>query len=348
MKVQLDTPQWIKETLQEMLYRRTPTIPGNESIAELRTVEINGVKQTLLLRGENRRNPIVLFLHGGPGTAQISFARRWLKELEKDYVVVNWDQRGAGLSYSSAVPKESMTIEQFIEDTRAVSELLLEWFGQEKLFLVGHSWGTALGTLTAARYPHLFHAYIGMGQVAAMADNEAVSYRFTLETARQRGLTKAVRELERIGPPPYSLKALGIQRKWLGRFGGVTHRGSMERLVVAAMLMSTEYTLADVVRFARGAQFSLAHLWDELMTINLPVQVPHLEMPVYYIVGRHDMNTPWELAVDYFNRLSAPSKELIWFEQSAHLLVGEEPEKFAKVMRKVLQDHRNRVAGPAA
>jgi pimeloyl-ACP methyl ester carboxylesterase len=330
-----------------MLYRRTPAIPGNESIAEMRTVEINGVKQTLLLRGENRRNPIVLFLHGGPGTAQISFAPRWLRELEKEFVVVNWDQRGAGLSYSTAIPEESMTIEQFIEDTRAVSELLLEWFGQAKLFLVGHSWGTALGTLTAARYPHLFHAYIGMGQVASMADNEAVSYRFVLETAKQRGVAKAVRELERIGPPPYSLKALGIERKWLGRFGGVTHRGSMGRLLFPAMLRASEYTLADFVRFMRGTHFSLTRLWDELMTINLPVQVPHLEMPVYYIVGRHDMNTPWELAVDYFNRLSAPSKELIWFEHSAHLPVGEEPAEFARVMRKVLQDHRDQSDSPS-
>lgn len=328
-----------------MLYRRTPSIPGNESIAELKTVAINGTRQTLLLRGESRRNPILLFLHGGPGTAQISFARRWLKELEKDFVVVNWDQRGAGLSYSSAIPKESMTIAQMIDDTRAVAELLLEWFGQEKLFVVGHSWGSVLGTLTAARYPHLFHAYIGVGQMAAMADNEAVSYRFTLETAKERGLAKAVRELERIGPPPYSLRSLGVQRKWLGRFGGWSHRGSMWRLLLQPMLTATEYTLGDCIRFMRGAQFSLQHLWPELMTVDLRVQVPRLEMPVYYLVGRYDQNTPWQLAVEYFNQLSAPSKELIWFEHSAHVLMPEEPEKFAEVMRKVLQDQRERVPG---
>jgi len=327
-----------------LLYRRTPPIPGNGSIAELKTVEINGTKQTLLLRGESRSNPILLFLHGGPGTAQISFARRWLKELEKDYIVVNWDQRGAGLSYSSKIPKESMTIEQFIEDARAVSELLLEWFSQEKLFLVGHSWGSVLGTLTAARYPHLFHAYVGMGQVAAMADGEAASYRFTLETAKQRGLAKAVRELERVAPLPYSdMKRIQVERKWLGQFGGVMRRGSATRLVLDTLLTTTEYTLTDFVRFTRGAIFSMTHLWDELMTVNLPVQVPRLEMPVYYILGRYDQNCPCELAADYFNQLSAPAKELFWFENSAHLLVGEEPAEFARVMRKVLQDHRSQI-----
>ncbi|HWI52916.1 MAG TPA: alpha/beta hydrolase [Symbiobacteriaceae bacterium] len=322
-----------------MFYRRTPPIPGNGSIAELKTVEINGTKQTLLLRGESRNNPIVLFLHGGPGSAQISFARQWLKELEKDFVVVNWDQRGAGLSYSGQIPKESMTIAQFIEDTRVVSELLLAWFGQEKLFLVGHSWGTVLGTLTAARYPHLFHAYIGMGQVAAMADNEAVSYRFTLETAKQRGLSKAVKELERIGPPPYGIRQIGVQRKWLRQFGGFMRQGSLTQMVLRSMLASTEYTLADFVRYTQGAAFTLNHMWDEVMTVNLPVQVPRLEMPVYYILGRHDMNTPSELAVAYFNQLSAPAKALFWAENSGHVIPGEEPDAVVRVMRKVLQDH---------
>ncbi|MGE5676179.1 MAG: alpha/beta fold hydrolase [Mycobacterium leprae] len=328
-----------------MFFRRTPRIPGSESIAELTTVEINGLRQTLLLRGENRRNPILLFLHGGPGTAQISYARRFTKDLERDYVVVNWDQRGAGLSYSDQVPKESMTVAQFIEDTRAVSEWLLQRLGQEKLFLAGHSWGTVMGTMTAARYPHLFHAYVGIGQVTAMPDNEAFSYQFTLETARQRGNAKAVRELERIGPPPYAggLKDLGVERKWLGRFGGVIHEGRSIRRLLMALLLSTEYTLPDYVRFYRGQQFTFAHLMDEFLTVNLPVQVPQLKVPVYYILGRHDHNCPSELAVDYFNRLSAPAKELFWLENSAHHFMSEEPGELTRVLRKVLQDHRNRV-----
>jgi pimeloyl-ACP methyl ester carboxylesterase len=179
-----------------------------------------------------------------------------------------------------------MTISQFIEDTRAVSEWLLERFGQEKLFLVGHSWGSVLGTLTAARYPHLFHAYVGMGQVATMTENEAVSYRFVLETAKQQGLTKAVRELERIGPPPYRepMRAMNVQRKWLRQFGGFMRQGNLTQLVLQ-VLFSTEYALPDFVRWILGMQFSLRTMWDEMMTVNLPVQVPRLAIPVYYILG---------------------------------------------------------------
>lgn len=326
-----------------MFYRRTRRIPGTESIAELTTVELNGINQTLLLRGENRHNPILLFLHGGPGTAQIPFARRYLGELERDFVVVNWDQRGAGLSYSADIPKESMTIAQFVEDTRVLAEMLLKRFGQKKLFLVGHSWGTLLGTLTAARYPHLFHAYVGMGQIASMADNETFSYRYTLETARQRGMTKAVRDLERIGPPPYrSMADTGVERKWLMRFGGVSRQKSLASLILETALFSTEYTLTDLIKFGRGQQFSLEHLWNEVLTVDLPVQVPRLEMPVYYILGRYDQNTPSQLAEAYFHKLSAPAKELIWFENCGHLLVLEDPHAFANVMRRVLEDHRSR------
>jgi pimeloyl-ACP methyl ester carboxylesterase len=289
----------------------------------------------------------IAWLHGGPGTAQIGFARHYMKDLEQDFVVVNWDQRGAGLSYSRRIPKESFTIDQFIEDTRVVCEWLLQWSGQEKLFVVGHSWGTLLGTMTAARYPHLFHAYVGMGQVASMADNEAVSYRFTLEQAKQRGNARAVKDLERIGPPPYrNVMDVNVERKWLRKFGGVIRQGSMAKLIFSKMFFSTEYTLPDTIKMGLGNIATLVHMWDELMTVNLPVQVPQLQMPVYYILGRYDMNCPSELAVDYFGRLQAPSKELFWMENSAHFIFGEEPQEFTRVMRKVLQDHRRRTRHP--
>jgi len=184
-----------------MFVRRTPPIPGETSIAALEAIEINGVKQTVLIRGENKSNPLLLLLHCGPGTAQVGFARQYLHEMEQDFVVVNWDQRGSGLSYTPEVTRESMTIEQFIQDTRELVEHLLRRFGQKKLFVVGHSWGSILGTLVTARYPHLFHAYVGVGQVASMDENEALSYRYTLEVAKQRNNAPALRDLQRIGPP---------------------------------------------------------------------------------------------------------------------------------------------------
>ncbi len=325
-----------------MFYRRTPPIPGEKSIASLEFVEINGIKQALLIRGENRENPLLLFLHGGPGTAQIALARKHLRELERDFVVVNWDQRGSGLSYSAEVPKESMNVEQFIDDTRALTELLLSRFEQTRLFLVGHSWGSVLGTLTAARYPHLFHAYVGLGQVTSMADNEAVSYRYTLDVAKQQNNLRALRDLERIGPPPYvGTKPLEVQRKWLARFGGVIRKGNLFRFVLESLVLSKEYALTDMVGWAKGGKFSQTHMWDELMTVNLPAQVPELAVPTYFVLGRYDYNTPSELAVRYFEQLRAPSKELIWFEESAHGLFFEEPQKFASTMRNVLGTHRS-------
>lgn len=324
-----------------MWRRYTPPIPGPDSIAFLESVSIGGVDQWLLIRGENRSNPIVLFLHGGPGSAQIAMARKYTQELERDFVVVNWDQRGSGLSFSPAQPKESLHIEQFIQDTVELTRLLLQRFGQSKLFVVGHSWGTVLGVLTAARHPELFHAYVGMGQVVNMVDNEAVSYRFVLEEARRRNNPRAVRELERIGAPPYpNMKALMVQRNWLARFGGSIRKGTVMGFALRSLLFSTEYVWCDAVRWIRGNMRSVEATWDELMRVDLPRQVPSLAVPVYFVEGRYDYQVPSELAVAYLDRLEAPRKELIWLENSAHLLIFEEPERFAAVMRQVLADQR--------
>lgn len=327
-----------------MFYRRTPPIPGDQSVARLEAVEINGIKQYLLIRGENRHNPILLFLHGGPGDAQIGGARCLPVELEmeKEFVVVNWDQRGAGLSYTAQIPSESMTIDQFVDDARAVVEYLLRAFGQEKLFVVAHSWGTVVGTLLAARYPHLLYAYVGMGQVTDMAKNEAISYQYALDQARQLKHRRAIDDLERIGPPPYAdpVTCLMIQRKWLRRFGGVVHSGNLNGLLLRTLLRSTEYTLPDFLRMIRGGLFSFKALAAQLVGVNLTAQVPVLHVPVYFILGRHDYTMVSALAADYLSQLKAPHKELIWFERSAHGLILEEPEAFGPVMHRILREQR--------
>ena len=320
-----------------MLIRSTPPIPGPDAIAELTNVEINGTRQALLIRGQNRKAPLLLALHGGPGSAQIGFARKPMQELEQDFVVVQWDQRGSGLSYSSRIPRESFTIEQFVQDAYEVITLLLRRFGQQKLFLVGHSWGTVLGTLVAARYPELIHAYVGMGQVVNMVENEAVSHQYALDQARKQNHQRAIRDLERCRPPYPDFKSLGVQRKWLGKFGGSIRKGTVPGWAMKSILSSTEYTLFDLPRWLQGNALSVQLLWDQLMKVNLTVQVPKLEVPVCFILGRYDYQVPSQLAVAYLEKLEAPSKQLVWFENSAHLLVFEEPDRFVSTMRGVLK-----------
>jgi pimeloyl-ACP methyl ester carboxylesterase len=307
------------------------------SVAALEKVSVGGSAQWILVRSRDLRNPVVLFLHGGPGTSQLTSNRRSTRDLEKHFTVVNWDQRGAGKSYAAIADTGRMTIDQFVEDTGELTRCLLERFHQDRLVLVGHSWGSIIGTLTAARCPELFSCYVGIGQVADMARGEAASYRWTVEQARRRHDRRAGETLARIGPPPYRgdwQQAVVTQRRLLGRFGGEVHgsRSGALRLVLGGLLFSREYTLGDRINFFRGIMGSMELLWPELLEVNLQETVPELAVPVFFVEGRHDHESPAELAEEYFDALSAPSKELVWFEHSAHLPNAEERDRFTRFM----------------
>ncbi|MBA4495438.1 alpha/beta fold hydrolase [Paenactinomyces guangxiensis] len=298
------------------------------SIAAIEKVNIGGIEQAIMLRGKSTGNPLLLFLHGGPGIAQIGFARHYQKELENHFLVVNWDQRGAGKSYSKKIRKASMNLEQFISDTYELISKLLERFGQKKLFLVGHSWGSVIGAFVAQRYPELIHAYISSGQMVHREQSMMVSYHLLLFTAMKKGKQSALKALRKIGCPPYqSSKDLSAYWKCLARLGGSIRNGSLIKKLSRGFL-SSEYTAGDWLRFRRGIRFSLKHLKLALMKVNLFEQVPELQVPAYFFVGRYDYLAPSELQEQYYEYLDAPVKDIIWFENSAHAPHLEEPLPF--------------------
>ncbi|PJZ70956.1 alpha/beta hydrolase [Leptospira perolatii] len=280
---------------------------------------------------------MLLFLHGGPGTAQIAFSRKTQQRLEDHFVVVNWDQRGAGRSYSSSLRKEDMVIDQMVADAEQVVEYLLKRFGQTKLFLVGHSWGSVLGIKLISKRPELFLAYIGIGQVVNMVRGENLSYEFALKEAKKTGNSRAVEELSRIGNPPYrKLSDAGVQRKWLSAFHGDAIQASTIN-VLLKNLSWKDLRLIDIYKFIRGTIFSLSCLDDELMKVDFLKEIVRLEVPVFFGCGRRDYTTPFELVTEFAERLIAPKKEIIWFEHSAHLPNFEEPEKFSDLCISLLK-----------
>jgi len=322
--------------------RRRAGPESARTVAELEKVHIGGNDQWILQRSEDIDNPIVLFLHGGPGTSELTSNRRNTKALEKFFTVVNWDQRGAGKSYRAIDDVEKMTIDQFVEDTCELTTYLLKKYHQDRLILVGHSWGSVVGAMTVAKYPELYHCYVGIGQLANMAEGEALSYRWTLEQARKHGDQRAVDTLFSIGPPPYTgdWQAKTVtQRRQLGRFGGEVHgsRNGAFGPVIAGLLFSREYTLADRVNYFRGIFGSMKLLWPQLQEVDLFSSTPELAVPVLLMEGRHDRECPAEIAERYFQALRAPSKELIWFDDSAHLPNSEQRDLFNTLMvQKVL------------
>lgn len=324
-------------------------------IAVLEPVPVNGTRQWVLVRSEDVSNPVLLFVHGGPGTSQLALNRKNTGPLEKHFTVVNWDQRGAGKSFPAGRDAARMNIGQFVDDIIELSAYLAARFGQEKICLVGHSWGTAVGMLAVARRPELFSAYVAIGQVSSMAEGELLSYDWTMEQASKASDRSSVRKLAAIGPPPYTgtnwRSKYVTERRILGRFGGEYHGSRIGAfgVVLRTLVFSTEYTMLDRINFFRGILRSVDLLYPELASTDLFVQVPEVKVPAYFCLGRHDHEVPSVLSARYFDALKAPRKQLVWFENSAHMPNTEEKDKFNRfLVQEILPVATERAAAGSA
>ncbi|MFW6119908.1 MAG: alpha/beta fold hydrolase [Petrotogales bacterium] len=327
-----------------------------DSIISLEKTKIGHINQWISIRGKNTDNPILLYLHGGPGTSVMPLFRHFQAPLEKHFIVIQWDQRGAGKSFSWKIPKETMTIKQFISDLHELIEILMKRYNKEKIFLMGHSWGSVLGTYIVQKYPELFYAYIGVGQASDTIETEKIMYQFVLDKSKESNNKKAIKKLEKIGPPfnglqsPYKNFYKGGYQAKMGVYGLVAKCGGLIysardyntflRLFLKYLpIFKPEYSVFDLFRIIQGNLFSTKTMMKELLTVNLFKQVPELKGPVYILMGKHDYNWSAELAKKYFDKLKAPKKDFIWFENSAHAPNGEEPDKFNKiVIEKILPE----------
>lgn len=234
-------------------------IPG--SIASLEKVVLNGVEQWILIRGNDTGKPVILFLHGGPGAAHMIWRELFITpELEEQFVVVLWDQRGAGKSYSPDLTEEDMWADIFVEDVIALTNHLRARFEQEKIFLLGHSWGSALGFLTMMKhpeYPELYHAYIAAGEAADWNQRQTMSYEWTREHANKHNNGEAITALEELQPfDPTSPEHIGIKNTWLAEFGGEYHRKELYQTYMRYMGEGPEYNRDDVEKWMQGAAWS--------------------------------------------------------------------------------------------
>ncbi len=307
---------------------RGQAVPG--SVASLEQVSLGGVKQWILIRGDNADKPILLKLHGGPGQAEMATVG-FNRLLEKDFVVVEWDQRGAGKSAAAIDPESAMTVAQFVADTNELADLLLKRFHQKKLILVGSSWGSVIGLKAVQQDPDLYRAFVSTGQIANFSEGMQVGYRFLADEAKRRNNQDAQDELAKIGPPPYlgdgGADKRKVYGKWLEEFGALWH--SPEKFDrVGWMISSVEYAWPEKISYTRAAQRSFDLLLPQLAAVDMNSAVPHVQVPVYFAVGRYDHMAPFEVSQQYFDELVAPKKEWIWFENSAHFPQWEEKEKF--------------------
>ena len=318
---------------------------SNYPIDEVLDVSIKGDVQNLHIRGTHSTDPVLLFVHCGPGVCD----RSWVMPKQSPYladsfIMACWDQRMAGKSYRRKKVNDPMSLDQVVEDMNQVVGYLCKRFNKKKIYIVGHSWGTALSCLFLPKHPQQIAAYVGMGQFVNGPKNEKLSYDFVMNYAKEHGDTKAVHDLEKIGEPIKGLYAGGIdallvQRDYMTKFGGGNwkEKETIFNSVLKPFLTSGEYSLIpDFYRYYKGSYHSIHKIWTDVVALRFDESVKKLDVPVFLFQGDHDQNTPTVLAKEWFDNLEAPYKEYVPFHESAHSPIKEEPELWGNTLKEKL------------
>ncbi len=303
-------------------------------------VALGGLPQKIHIKTDDPARPVLLFLHGGPGVCNRHTVLRDHADLLDAFTLVAWDQRGSGGSYWGA-KRETLTVDRLVEDARELVEWLCGEFGKEKIFIIGGSWGSELGTLLSFRYPERIAAFVGFGQVVNGEKNEALSFAFALEEAKKAGDLKAIATLERVGPPVMGVYKGGLdgmmaQRKIMMKYGGYSRsekKRSYFASFVVPVLFSGEYSPSDLYGLVKGYRYVLDKMWPEVGATDFERTCTRFAVPVFIFDGVLDQNTPAALVQHWFDQIEAPQKELVWFAESGHNPMGDEPERFKALLR---------------
>lgn len=302
------------------------------SIATLESVDLNARSEWISIRGQNKNNPVLLFLAGGPGGSQMAAVRHELSELEKHFVVVVWDQPGSGKSYSTG--NENLTVNTYIEDGLALTEYLRNRFNHEKIYLVGESWGSALAVFLASKSPDYYHAVIGTGQMVDFLETENLDYDKAIEIAIEKGDNDKINKLKENGRPPYygsdvtwkSAEYLNYLSSYMNSNPKIQNSGYQ----TFRDIFSSEYSILDKINYLRGIVNTFNYVYPQLYDIDLRTDYSKINVPIYFFLGRHDINAPISLVENYLNVLEAPHKEIIWFENSGHSPWINESDRFVR------------------
>jgi pimeloyl-ACP methyl ester carboxylesterase len=308
-------------------------IVNPRGIQETFKTMIGGVEQWIYTRGQDRNNPIILFIHGGPASPMSPVMWMYQRPIEEYFTVVNWDQRASGRTYLEVDPHSldnTINIKQYVTDTIELAELIKHRYGANKVILIGHSWGTIIGLRAVLESPELFSVYVGMGQVINTRDNERVSYDYAVSEAQRNRNKKALSELEAIAPypgqTPLTPERIIIARKWTQYYGGLSAFRTESSYYFSAPLLSPEYDHNAVSALDQGSIFTLERVLPEILDLDYK-DLTVFPIPILMFMGRHDYYTPSKMTEDWLKKVKAPYKKGIWFEKSAHLIPLEEPGK---------------------
>jgi pimeloyl-ACP methyl ester carboxylesterase len=299
-------------------------------------VRINGIHQYLFHSGTNDENPVMLFLHGGPGSPASLFAHAFQNRWEDLFTVVHWDQRGAGKTLTKN-PHSYPTVDLLIQDVLEIIAYLKQKYHQEKIVLLGHSWGSVLGSIFIKRHPEAIEYYIGAGQVIDKRESERLSYARVREAILRASDTQALKKLEALGEYPgqelndewlkKSLQLRKLQRKY-----HLIAKSKVSPLRI--ILTSPLFTWSDLAALVKGNKANRA-LVAFLGRFTLNSEPADYEVPIYYIIGEDDWQTPAALAQEYFTRIHGPHKKFFLMPHAGHMAMVDQPGQFLDVLSEI-------------
>jgi pimeloyl-ACP methyl ester carboxylesterase len=263
------------------------------------------------------------------------------ERLEKYFTVCYWDQRGAGMSFSNSIDPATMTTAQMVEDTRQMTEYLQRRFNQEKIYLIGHSWGSYLGVKTIEKYPENYIAYIGIGQVSNQTESEKLAYDYMLQHAMEINDESAVKNLQKFDKNaddfPSNDYIITVRMSLMNKYRiGFAHEKEISMIDMSKIILSFKgYTLSEKTNYLKGMMFSQTALWNNVVKDNLFESSTTFQVPVYITQGKYDYQVSYALAREWFDKIEAPQKAFFTFENSAHGTIIEEPEKFVQIIREI-------------
>ena len=319
----------------------------NESVSEMVKLKIRAYEQWLLIRGYNNEAPVLLFLHGGPGFSELPLFKEYNGELEKYFVVVQWEQPGAGKSYSSEYKPGFIDADTLVETGLMVVSYLKERFRKEKIYLAGHCMGSILGIKMIQKQPSDFIAYVGISQHAYVKENLTFSYNLVKEKMKLLGNKQAVGELESISYlfaanskancfSAQAEKQFAVYIKWLTQSGGLFY-GHTDRpkKYFELYFHASEYTLYEKMNLEQGTRLQrpIAESWYDL---DFNAECVRVEVPVVFIMGKNDYHVISSVTRSWFEILSAPEKRFIIFDNSAHFPHFDEPSRFNAIMKELI------------
>ncbi|MFZ6009901.1 MAG: alpha/beta fold hydrolase [Bacteroidota bacterium] len=300
----------MKTLLAWIILLTTPHVFGQKPVRNTGTITIGGIKQYISFRGNDDTKPLLLFLHGGPGGSVMSYAHKFTARLQENFIVVQWDQREAGETLKLNSSPLPLSLSLFENDTHEMIDSLLKRFHRQKLYLVGHSWGTVLGFDIAKKIPDRLYAFVAISPVINQLESERIILSKMKEKAKSQ---QEIEELDQIKIPFETWEDLYYHRKWLFAFNGQTVRSFSKS-------------------FASNWAATWLHAWNEAASINLMESLPAIRCPVYFFIGTKDYQTNFKIAEDYFNKVQAPKKQIYWFEQTGHSIPSAQPRLMQEII----------------